>query len=278
MFKNKKILIVLSVALMLCVISSVGVYLLLSPHRATVFVFKDNCAAGTQITQEILTPVQVDATIVQAGKSASINEQYVTADEYAEVLKNAGTLRWDVTKGSTLTKSMLTTYSGSKVERLMKPSAIAITLSADYISAVTNELSSGARVNVYASYDADGGETKLLLQNIRVLTAPKSSEGLLVGVTLEVDHEQSLKLVHAITYAKVYLGLVDEMGYQYTEEEEPAYDLTGFLVEAQPEDRPDEEKTSTLEENSTPNSQEGPTASKTENSTASSVPAPSPTE
>ena len=236
--KNKKIISVLLIAFALCVVSGVGVYTILTPQRATVYVFKGDYTAGTQVTQDILMPVQVDATIIEMGSASDISKQYVTANDYTEVLQNAGTLRWDVTKGAALMKSMLTTYGGSKVELAMKPSSIAVTVPADYLSAVTNELSSGARVNVYASYDSGGAQTILILQNIRVLTAPKTADGLLVGVTLEVDHEQSLKLVHAITYAKIYLGLVNEQGYQYTAEEQPTYDITGFIVGADTANEP----------------------------------------
>lgn len=238
--KNKKIIYVLVLAVVLCFVSAFGVYAILTPQRATVYVFRADCTTGTQITKDLLMPVEIDATIVEMGQATPVNQQYVTEENYNEVLKNASTLRWDITKGTTLTKSMLTTYGGSKVEMQMKPSAIAVTVPTDYLSAVTNEISSGARVNVYASYDNAGAQTMLILQNIRVLTAPKTADGMVVGVTLEVDHKQSLQLIHAISYAKIYLGLVDENGYQYTVEDQPTYDVTGFQVGADTASNPQE--------------------------------------
>ena len=188
---NKRILWVLAAAVALCIISAAGIYMFLAPQRGTVYVFREDYTAGTQVTKEQLMPIEVDATIIEMGEAADISEQYVTAEEYSEVLQNAGVLRYDVARGTALMKSMLTGYGGSKVEMAMKPSSIAITVPSNYLSAVTNELESGAYVNVYASYE--NGQTSLILQNIRVLTAPKV-DGVLSGVTLEVDHEQSLKL------------------------------------------------------------------------------------
>lgn len=230
MKNNKKIIYVLAVAIVLCLISAAGVYMFLAPQRATIYVFRGDYTAGTQVTRELLMPVEVDATITEMGEATTINKRYVTAEEYSEVLQNAGTLRYDVTQGTSLMKSMLTGYGGSKVEMGMKPSSIAVTVPSDYLSAVTNELASGAYVNVYASYD--NAQTVLILQNVRVLTAPKV-DGVLAGVTLEVDHEQSLKLVHAMNYAKINFGLVNGQGYQYTTEEQPTYDIGGFIVGAE---------------------------------------------
>ena len=229
--KNKKIISVIIIAVILCIVAGSGTYMVLSPQRETIYLFRKDCSAGTQITKDLLSPVEVDATIVEMGKAENIGSSFVTADEYTKILQNAGTLRYDVTQGMALLKSMLTTFGGSKVEMAMKPSSIAVTVPSDYLSAVTNELNIGSNVNVYASYD-DGAKTLLILQNIRVLTAPRV-DGVLAGVTLEVTHEQSLKLIHAMNYAKITFGLVNGQGYQYTAEEQPAYDIGGFIVGAE---------------------------------------------
>lgn len=229
--KNKKIISVIAIAVILCIVAGAGTYMVLSPQRETIYLFRKDCAAGTQITKDLLSPVEVDATIIEMGKAENIGSSFVTAEEYTKILQNAGTLRYDVTQGMVLLKSMLTTFGGNKVEMAMKPSSIAVTVPSDYLSAVTNELSIGSNVNVYASYD-DGAKTILILQNIRVLTAPRV-DGVLTGVTLEVTHEQSLKLIHAMSYAKITFGIVNGQGYQYTVAEQPAYDIGGFIVGAE---------------------------------------------
>lgn len=146
--KSKKIITVLTIAVVLCIVAGAGTYMVLSPQRDTIYVFRQDCTAGTQITTELLYPVEVDATIIEMGEAADLNSRFVTAEEYTTILQDAGTLRYDVTQGTALMKSMLTTYGGSKVEMEMKPSSIAVTVPSDYLAAVTNELGGGSYVNV----------------------------------------------------------------------------------------------------------------------------------
>lgn len=274
--KSKKIITVLTIAVVLCIVAGAGTYMVLSPQRDTIYVFRQDCTAGTQITTELLYPVEVDATIIEMGEAADLNSRFVTAEEYTTILQDAGTLRYDVTQGTALMKSMLTTYGGSKVEMEMKPSSIAVTVPSDYLAAVTNELGGGSYVNVYASYD-DGAKTLLILQNIRVLTAPRV-DGVLAGVTLEVTHEQSLKLIHAMSYAKITFGLVNGQGYQYTIEDQPAYDIGGFIIGAETsasEPEPDPTPAPTQSEQpSTPPLEAAPTAVAPESATPDAAPTP----
>lgn len=274
--KSKKIITVLTIAVVLCIVAGAGTYMVLSPQRDTIYVFRQDCTAGTQITTELLYPVEVDATIIEMGEAADLNSRFVTAEEYTTILQDAGTLRYDVTQGTALMKSMLTTYGGSKVEMEMKPSSIAVTVPSDYLAAVTNELGGGSYVNVYASYD-DGAKTLLILQNIRVLTAPRV-DGVLAGVTLEVTHEQSLKLIHAMSYAKITFGLVNGQGYQYTIEDQPAYDIGGFIIDAETsasEPEPDPTPAPTQSEQpSTPPPEAAPTAVAPESATPDAAPTP----
>lgn len=274
--KSKKIITVLTIAVVLCIVAGAGTYMVLSPQRDTIYVFRQDCTAGTQITTELLYPVEVDATIIEMGEAADLNSRFVTAEEYTTILQDAGTLRYDVTQGTALMKSMLTTYGGSKVEMEMKPSSIAVTVPSDYLAAVTNELGGGSYVNVYASYD-DGAKTLLILQNIRVLTAPRV-DGVLAGVTLEVTHEQSLKLIHAMSYAKITFGLVNGQGYQYTIEDQPAYDIGGFIIGAETsasEPEPDPTPAPTQSEQpSTPPPEAAPTAVAPESATPDAAPTP----
>lgn len=45
----------------------------------------------------------------------------------------------------------------------------------------------------------------------------------LSSATIEVDVDQSLKLVYAANYSTIYLGLVDSTGYEATDNAEPSY-------------------------------------------------------
>lgn len=237
--KNKKIVTILLVAIVLACIAGFGVYQILSPTRTTVYVFNNDYEAGTQISKSMLNAIQVDSNLIEGSGTISTGEYFITDSNYNTVLQSAGILRSDVHAGTALMKSMLTTTGGNAIEMTMKRNAVAVTIGATPVSGVTNELSAGSRVNVYTSYD---GETSLPLQNIRVLSVGKS-DGVLSRVTLEVDVSQSMQLIHAYTYGTVHLGLVDATGYQYTANSRPTYTTGNFGVDAStvPNDTPSED-------------------------------------
>jgi Flp pilus assembly protein CpaB len=230
--RNKKILAAMALAVLFAAVACFGAYRLLAPTRAAVFVFNNDYSAGTQVTRNMLSGIQVDAAIIDGGAKVSAGEYFVTGSSYNAVMQSAGILRTDVKKGSALMTSMLTSTGGNAIEMNMKPEAIAVTIAVTGITGVTNDLKNGSRVNVYASY---GAQTILLLQNIRVLRTT-SRDGALGSATLETDHEQSLELIHASTYGFIHLGIVDMNGYRYTQKDKPTYDLGGFEVDAKTQD------------------------------------------
>lgn len=223
--RNKKIILVIAAAILSCIIATYGLYGILTPQRTTVYVFNADYPAGTLLTEKMLSPVEIDQSIVVGGTKMSAGDYFVTDSNYNNVITSAGVLRNDVHSGNALMTSLLTTTGGNSIEMTMKQNAVAVTIGANLVSAVTQELSSGSRVNVYASYN---DSTTLLLQNIRVLAVGRES-GSINSVTLEVDIAQSLQLIHAYTYGSVHLGLVDATGYQYSSSAMPTYNINGFV-------------------------------------------------
>lgn len=223
--RNKKILIIILVAFLFLGLSVFGAYKVLSPVRTTIYVFNNNYSAGTQVTGNMLTAVEVDSSIVVNGKKTAASSYYVTSDNYSSIISSAGVLRADVNAGTALMSSMLTTTGGNAIEMRMKKNAVAVSIAVNSVTGVTNTLSAGSRVNVYASY---GESTTLLLQNMRILSV-STKDGSLNAVTLEVDINDSMRLIYACTHSNgIYLGLVDATGYQYVESNTYSYSLSGF--------------------------------------------------
>lgn len=213
--KKNKIIAILSVcAVAFCALACFLIYQYMSPARDTIYVFNDSYSIGEQVTEDMLSPVQVDSTITVAGKKSGIETRFVTPAEYAAVLTSGDSLRMDVSEGMPLTTSMLSTTGGSTVEMNMQSDLIAVTVAVDPITGISNDLKEGSRVNVYASIDA---ETELLQQNKRVLEV-FYEEGEITGVSIEENASESMELIYAATYGKIYLGLVDGTGYQAVED------------------------------------------------------------
>lgn len=222
--KNKKILIVLIVALLFATLAGFGVYKILTPQRTIIYVFNNDYAAGTQVTASMLTPVEVDSNVVVASTKTSTGDVIITDKNYDRVLVSAGILRNDVRAGNVFTSSMLSTTGGNRIEMSMKKDAVAVTIGATNVTGVTNGLQYGSRVNVYANYE---NSTVLLLQNVRVLAVTYENNNIST-VTLELTNRESMELIHAYNFGKVHLGLVDYTGYQKTDNSGLTYTQNGF--------------------------------------------------
>ena len=209
--KNKGIIMLLVAAVIVGIIGGVALITYMKPQKTTVYTFKDNYKAGTEVTSDMLTAVQCDSKIVTAGKKTDTSSRFVTGANLKAVLNSGDSLRMDVSEGMPLTLSMLSVNGGSTVEMNMDPTKVAVTVPVTNVSGVTNDLKEGSRVNIYAM-GVDTPGTTLLFQNMRVINTQKDN-GTLSSATIEVDVDQSLKLVYAANYSTIYLGLVDSTGW-----------------------------------------------------------------
>lgn len=211
--KDRKIIMTIAAAAVLTLLFGVLLVQFLAPRRTTVYVFKSSYNAGTALSEEMISPMQVDSKIVIAGNRYDAGNQYVTAAEMNKILKKGDSLRVEVSKGMTLTTSMLTTAGGTSVEANMNKSSIAVTVPVTNTTGVTKEIKPGTYVNVYASTEVG---TSLLYEKMRVLEVYRSN-GDLNGVSLETNQEQSMKLIYSAKYGEIHLGIVDGSGYQFNE-------------------------------------------------------------
>lgn len=225
MQKNKIIIGFSAVSILLTVLVCYLIYSYMSPSRQTIYVFNGSYSAGTQITADMLTPIQVDSTITVSGRRADISEQFITSAEYSEIISSGDSLRMDVGEGMPLTMSMLSVIGGSSIEMNMRPSSIAVTVGVDSITGISADLEEGSRVNVYSTTDSG---VSLILQNMRILTVNRP-DGELSSVTIETDLQQSMELIYYSIYGRIYLGLVDASGYQAAEGEIPSFN--GYAAE-----------------------------------------------
>lgn len=238
MKKNSKIIIVLVLALILAALAGFGIVSYLTPHRATVYVFNASYPIGTQITSSMLIPIQVDSSIVVAGRKANASERMITSNDIRALLESGDSLKVSVSEGTPLMRSLLSISGGNSIMMSMTPSKVAVTINVDNTTGITQELYSGASVNVYVT--AYSGNTFLLFENMRVLDIKRGNNGSLTGVTLEVTNEEAVKLINSTKNGAVHLGLINSNGYQYESGTSP------ILVN--PDARPQEEENVTVNE------------------------------
>lgn len=227
MAKNKKILTILLVAVLVAIAGGVSLYLYLSPQKVTVYVFNDNYDSGTALAENMLVPVRCDAKIVTAGKNADVKSKFVTGAEIAEVLNAGDHLRMDVAEGMPLTRSELFINGGSDIEKNIHTGMIAVTIPMDSVTGTAEGIREGSHVNIYATGFQGNDGTTLLFQNVSVIAVEKNTNGVLTSATVEVNTDQSLKLIYAQNNSTLNLAVVDSAGYEYTEQEEPTYSGSG---------------------------------------------------
>lgn len=219
--KNKIIIFLIGCAVVCSMLATYLIWNFLNPSRSTVYVFNGDYQAGEQITSSMLNPVQVDSTIVVAGASTDVSTQFVTSSDYAEIIRSGDYLRIDVSEGMPLTTSMLSVTGGSTIEMNMTSDSIAVSISVNQFTGVTNDLKAGAKVNIYSCINSS---VQLIQQNKRVLEVFKS-DGEITGVAIEETIYESMELIYAVKNGSIYLGLVDGTGYQSSEGSDPVYTL-----------------------------------------------------
>ena len=250
MSKNHKILILLVAALLCAAGAGYMIYRYLTPQRTIIYAFNSAYKAGTQITGAMLAPMEVDASMVYNGSPYGVNSYFVTNDNVVDVIMSGDVLRADVEQGTPLMESLLSLNSGSSIIQTMKSDAVAVSIPMNSIRGVTNELSSGSRVNIYANYSGNGSITALLMQDMRVLAVAKGSDGEMSAVTIECTPEQSIELVNAQVYTSLYLGLVNQTGYQMIEDPKDCiYSLGGLSEEEETEEETEDGTQEGNEEN-----------------------------
>ena len=120
-------------------------------------------------------------------------------------------------------ESELFINGGSDIEKNIHTGMIAVTIPMDSVTGTAEGIREGSHVNIYATgYQGTDGTT-LLFQNVSVIAVEKNSAGVLTSATVEVNTDQSLKLIYAQNNSTLNLAVVDSAGYEYTEQDEPTY-------------------------------------------------------
>jgi len=215
--KNKKIIVVVAIAIIAALTTGVLIYLFLTPQRSTVYVFKEDYDAGTIITGTMLTPVQVDSKVIAAGSKSGVSNYFITSDTYQSLVKSDTTLLTNVTKGQPLMSAIVSSSGGNGIQGLMDSTAVAITIPVNNTTGISPGIKAESHVNVYVTYNSGG--THLLLENVRILKVSTSDNGAISGFTLELNNAEAVKIINAVNTGSVYCGLTNATGYIYNAEQ-----------------------------------------------------------
>lgn len=210
--------------ILLAAIVGYGAWTYLSGAKTTIYYFNDNYPAGAKIYEDMVTPLQVDSSMVNNMAVQGNGSNFVTDSNKSEVIGD--TLKVDVAKGSPFMTIQTDKFSASPAEVRLKENNVAITITANNITGVTPWMVVGTRVNVYTFFATGEGESKgtveyQALQNVNVIDvqySEKSNEGTgtpaLAGVTLELTPEQAMQVNYAEKVGAIRLGIVKNGHYK----------------------------------------------------------------
>ena len=210
--RDKKFVKAIALAVILAAVSGVGVFFAINVNKETVYCFNNSYKAGDMLTKDMLTPIQVDKTIIVNGQKSNINSKFITDDNVNDILASGDKLRVDVGAGLFLTENTLVTQGGNAIENTMSSTALAITVKVDSTTGVTDDLRVGSRIDVICRLN---GKTSVLEQ-IKVLSIDKP-KGTINKVTLECSLEQAKVLAQANDEGYIHFALVGS-GYQVEEQ------------------------------------------------------------
>lgn len=212
MKKNKKIIIMLAIALICALTAGFLIYNYLTPRKITIYVFRDNYDAGTTITSSMLVSMQIDGSLIVAGGEYSAADYLVSSSKATELISKGEKLRVDVVKGEPVMTTLFGATGTNSIEVRMDPKAVAVTIPVNNNTGIHSSIKAESRVNVYVSYST--GVTELLLENARVLNT-QLNNGALAGITLELNNNSAITVIRAVNTGTVYCGLVNGNGYIY---------------------------------------------------------------
>lgn len=216
MSKNKKILMVLIIALVLSVLAGVGVFTLINSQKTTIYSFNGDFKAGTKITDSMFTPIQVDKKVVETNRNSGISNYYITASSFNKIISDGDYLRSNVSANEILSKAMLVTNSGNEIEASMQNDKVALTLSVDSITGVTSDIRAGSYVNIYCGEKNSTDPKTEVFEKMKILEVQQEANetNTLKSITVECTNEQSQKLVSFAQNGYIYMGLINVTGYQ----------------------------------------------------------------
>lgn len=221
--KKSSSLLILVIAVVLAAGVGYLAYTFLNAEKETIYLFADDYPAGTQISESMLVPTEVNKSMIDDSYAVmgDSNGAYIKPSNIDQI--NGAFLRTNVAKGTPFISTQTAEFGGPAVETRLAPDMTAVTIPADALSATIMDIDEGARVNIYTSYtfqDENGKEEKVTfstLQNVKVLAAAREAEengGGLKGVTVELTPQNAAKVAFGIQYGKIWLGMVKPGEYK----------------------------------------------------------------
>ena len=219
---NRSSKILLLLAMIVACFVGWGTYTLLNRQHSTVYLYAQDYPMGTKIQSNMFLSSELDTALYNA--AAQQGTYYATADDINGFIQRGDALLADVVGFTPVTNNQISSSGGTGTENRLAKDMVSVALPADTVNGMPDDLRIGSRLNITTGYSIDTTrETDLIFQNMLVLDVTRDSSGFLETAYVEVDPAESVKLIHALTFERVWATVLKPRNYKPVSGDDTSY-------------------------------------------------------
>lgn len=222
--------IILLLAILAALLAGYGLYNYLSVQYVNVFLYAQDYEEGASVDRDMFVQQKIPVSLYN--NMLSTGNSYATSDELQEYITNGGKLLVNVAQYTPVTSNQFVAGGGTPTEFRLDANRSGVELRADKVAGLSGEMRIGSHVNIMTSYDVDQTKiTELIFQDVVVLDTVYDANEELVSVYVEIDPEESIKLVHALTFESVSVTINKPASYEAVPAENSKFERTYTVPE-----------------------------------------------
>lgn len=200
----------------------------LNAQRETIFLYAADYDEGTPISGDMFVQSEIDISLYNT--AASQGGKYASVEDIRTFIENGDVLKIPVSAGTPMIVTQTLSGSGTAMENRLGKYMTSVELDPELVSGLNSDIGIGSRINLISTFgsetSADGVSTKyadFAFQNLLVLDVRKDETGVLLGVSVEVEPSESLRLVHSMNYEKLTATVLKRGSYVEVPANEASY-------------------------------------------------------
>lgn len=209
-----------------------GFYVYAKTLKTEIYVFNDGYRAGTVVSADMFSPLEIDNKLVNLMNEQSGYASYSSMEELNEKIRRAERLKTDVVPGLPATSNLFSDSFSGTVESHLSDNLVSVELYAGKVSGLSGrEIYTGTRVNLLASAKSGADyTTEVLFQDVPVVSVTEDGNGRTESIFVELQPDESLKLVNALYTKDLTVSIIKQGSYLPLKEGELSFSERAALA------------------------------------------------
>lgn len=221
--KGARVLLILAV--IVAMITGYGVYQFLDQQNTTVYVYTGAYEAGTPLTSDMFAKVSYPVNLYNAVSKTGTG--FATLTQISDSISSGDCLIMATTQYTPVMSNHFASSGGSGIENRLDENMVSVELPVDDIAGLGGDIRIGTRVNLLSSYTKGESRcTELIFQNLLIVDIKDDVGGAATSVFVEVSPEESLQLIHAMSFESVTATVLKPHSYEAVEQKKSLYERT----------------------------------------------------